>query len=69
MCRTDGEESVTSEGNTGCFPRNLMDNRDDLSSGSAYSDASHDDDSTGDGVHVAIVKLLGGGGGDGLQSL
>jgi translation initiation factor 2-alpha kinase 3 len=43
--RTDGEESVTGDAKTGCFPRNLLDNRDDLSSSSAVSDASGDDSS------------------------
>lgn len=44
--RTDGEESATGgEGDTRCFPRDLLDNRDDLSSSSngTFSDATRGD--------------------------
>ena len=44
-CRTESEESVGGEGETRCFPRDLMDNRDELSSSS--SNTSHDDGTRG----------------------
>ena len=47
--RTDGEESATGDESRGCFPRDLLDNRDDFSSSSSQlSGTSHDDDSRGE---------------------
>ena len=56
-CRTEGEgeESVTGDRERACFPRDLLDNRDDLSSSSNEGTSDNRCGEDGRGVCVCVV--------------
>lgn len=57
--RTGGEDSAEDEGEEGrdgaCFPRVLMDNRDDLSSSSTVSGSSEEDEEEGGMIPLRCI--------------